>query len=125
MCPVLVKVLLLMNRQASCWGEKITYPPPSIPQTGTNFTSHMTPVAHLAREGYVPSAMAMVLCNDPDIQGFCNMVQGLHQEGVVRHSIKQKRGRRLTSRRSTYRTRRNYHSCSYPLNSIVPITSND
>jgi len=73
----------LINRQTSSWGDKITYPPPSIPQTGSNFTSHMTPVAHLAREGYVPSAMAMVLCNDPDIQGFCTMVQGLHQEGVV------------------------------------------
>lgn len=46
----------------------------------------MIPVAHLAREGYVPSAMAMVLCNDPDVQGFCAMVQGLHQEGVVRLS---------------------------------------
>jgi hypothetical protein len=45
----------------------------------------MTPVAHLAREGYVPTAMAMVLCNDPDVQGFCAMIQGLHQEGVAFH----------------------------------------
>jgi len=52
----------------------------------------MTPVAHLAREGYVPSAMAMVLCNDPDIQGFCTMVQGLHQEGVVRLVATNKHG---------------------------------
>jgi hypothetical protein len=79
------KITMLMVRQASSWGDKITYPPPSMTQVGTNFTSHMTPVAHLAREGYVPSAMAMVLCNDPDIQGFCTMVQGLHQEGVVRY----------------------------------------
>lgn len=114
----------LTNRQASSWGDKITYPPPSIPQTGTNFTSHMTPVAHLAREGYVPSAMAMVLCNDPDIQGFCNMVQGLHQEGVVSVFMK-KWMSELTSRHSTYPTRRNYRSCSYPLNSIVPIIFSD
>jgi hypothetical protein len=88
MSPYSKQWMSLIDRQASSWGDKITYPPPSIPQTGTNFTSHMTPVAHLAREGYVPSAMAMVLCNDPDIQGFCNMVQGLHQEGVVRLSMK-------------------------------------
>lgn len=74
---------LTLDRQAPTWGSEISYPPPAMPQAGSNCTSTMTPVSHLAREGYVPAAMAMVLCNDPDVTAFCSMVQGLHQEGVV------------------------------------------
>ena len=72
------------SRQSSTWDNQVSYPPPAMPhQPGSSFTSTMTPVSHLAREGYVPAAMAMVLCNDPDVTAFCSMVQGLHQEGVV------------------------------------------
>jgi hypothetical protein len=45
----------------------------------------MTFVAHVAQEGYVASAMAKILCSDPDVQGFCDLVQGRHQEWIVRH----------------------------------------
>ena len=43
----------------------------------------MMPVAHLARDGFTPVAMGMVLCNDANITEYVNMVQGLHAEGVV------------------------------------------
>jgi hypothetical protein len=44
----------------------------------------MTFVAHLAQEGYDASAMAMILCSDPDVQGVCDLAQGLHQGWIVR-----------------------------------------
>lgn len=79
----LVNVELMRCRQTSTWGDQITYPAPSDPNQGTGLTTNMTPVAHLAQNGYVPTAMAMVLCNDPNVESFCSMVQKLHQEGVV------------------------------------------
>ena len=44
----------------------------------------MIPVSHLARDGFTPIAMGMVLCNDPDVTSYVQMVQGFHAEGVVR-----------------------------------------
>lgn len=43
----------------------------------------MIPVSHLAREGFTPAAMGMVLCNDANIDAYVRMVQGFHAEGVV------------------------------------------
>ena len=43
----------------------------------------MIPVAHLAREGFTPITMGMVLCNDANIEAYVSMVQGFHAEGVV------------------------------------------
>jgi hypothetical protein len=85
----------------------------------------MIPVAHLAREGYVPSAMAMVLCNDPDVQGFCAMVQGLHQEGVVGLFTFVIVIILISNRHSIYQMPRNYRSCFCLPNSIVPTTFSD
>lgn len=43
----------------------------------------MIPVSHLAREGFTPAAMGMVLCNDANLEAYVQMVQGFHAEGVV------------------------------------------
>ena len=43
----------------------------------------MIPVAYLAREGFTPETMGMVLCNDSKINKYVSMVQSLHSEGVV------------------------------------------
>ena len=43
----------------------------------------MIPVSHLASDGYNPIAMGMVLCDDPNISAYVQMVQGFHAEGVV------------------------------------------
>lgn len=56
----------------------------------------MIPVAHLAREGFTPVAMGMVLCNDDNLSAFVTMVQGLHAEGVVSVSARQDMAVRLT-----------------------------
>jgi hypothetical protein len=45
----------------------------------------MIPVSHLARDGFTPAAMGMVLCNDANISQYVSMVQGLHAEGVAFH----------------------------------------
>lgn len=46
----------------------------------------MIPVAYLAREGFTPIAMGMVLCNDANIERYVSLVQSLHAEGVVSRS---------------------------------------
>jgi hypothetical protein len=46
-------------------------------------TATMIPVSTLAREGLLPVAMGMVLCNDENMAQYVSMVQGLHAEGVV------------------------------------------
>lgn len=71
------------NRQSHLWPQSVDYPQPANPDLSASCTSTMIPVSHLAREGFTPVAMGMVLCADPDIQGFVRFVQGLHAEGVV------------------------------------------
>jgi hypothetical protein len=74
----------LMGRQSHQWAPKLTHPPEVGPDTHTSpFTSKMIPVAYLAREGFTPVTMGMVLCNDDKIQAFVAMVQSMHSEGVV------------------------------------------
>lgn len=71
--------------QSNTWPSAITYPagPPEV-DTATA-TATMIPVSHLAREGFTPAAMGMVLCNDSNIEAYVQMVQGLHAEGVAFH----------------------------------------
>ena len=74
----------LTCRQSHQWAPKLTHPPEVGPDTHTSsFTSKMIPVAYLAREGFTPVTMGMVLCNDDKIQAFVSMVQSMHSEGVV------------------------------------------
>jgi hypothetical protein len=68
-------------RKSALWPQKITYPAENV--AAESCTSSMIPVANLAREGYTPAAMGMVLCNDDDLTGYTAMVQGFHAEGVV------------------------------------------
>lgn len=70
-------------RQSQTWPTTIAYPPE--PQPNQSCTATMMPVAHLAREGFTPAAMGMVLCNDANISDFVSMVQGFHAEGVAFH----------------------------------------
>jgi hypothetical protein len=71
-------------RQSHTWPKTISYPI-SAPDKTTAYTASMIPVSHLAREGLTPIAMGMVLCNDTErLDAYVRMVQGLHQEGVVR-----------------------------------------
>ncbi len=74
-----------LGRQSNSWSETIAYPvdPPPKDYQGS-CTSSMIPVSHLARDGFTPIAMGMVLCNDADVTPYVQMVQGLHAEGVVR-----------------------------------------
>ncbi|GMK55259.1 hypothetical protein CspeluHIS016_0203150 [Cutaneotrichosporon spelunceum] len=65
------------------WPETLSYPPG--PAMTESCTATMIPVSTLAREGMLPVAMGMVLCNDENITPFVNMVQGLHAEGVAFH----------------------------------------
>ncbi|KAK4690020.1 hypothetical protein P7C73_g81, partial [Tremellales sp. Uapishka_1] len=65
------------------WPESITYPAEGLPVESS--TASMIPVANLAREGYMPIAMGMVLCDDPKISEYVAMVQGFHAEGVAFH----------------------------------------
>ncbi|RSH94140.1 hypothetical protein EHS25_003943 [Saitozyma podzolica] len=69
--------------QSHTWPCTITYPP--TPTTTESYTATMIPVSHLAREGFTPAAMGMVLCDDANISQYVSMVQGLHAEGVAFH----------------------------------------
>ncbi|RSH87262.1 hypothetical protein EHS25_003171 [Saitozyma podzolica] len=69
--------------QSQTWPSTIIYP--SIPTPTESYTATMIPVSHLAREGFTPAAMGMVLCNDANISQYVSMVQGLHAEGVAFH----------------------------------------
>lgn len=74
--------------QSHTWPTTITYPQepqPVNPNAAGSCTSTMIPVSHLAREGFTPAAMGMVLCDDEKIQEYVSMVQGLHAEGVAFH----------------------------------------
>ena len=71
-------------RQSHLWSSTLTYPvDPSADNDNSSFTSKMIPVAYLAREGFTPVTMGMVLCNDANIEAYVAMVQHLHAEGVV------------------------------------------
>lgn len=81
--------LVLTSRQSHLWAPTLTYPlDQSLDNESSSFTSKMIPVAYLAREGFTPVTMGMVLCNDENIQGYVAMVQHLHAEGVVSATIK-------------------------------------
>ncbi|RSH83645.1 hypothetical protein EHS25_005549 [Saitozyma podzolica] len=69
--------------QSHTWPSTITYPPTPTPTE--SYTATMIPVSHLAREGFTPAAMGMVLCDDANISQYVSMVQGLHAEGVAFH----------------------------------------
>jgi hypothetical protein len=73
---------LTLHSQSHTWPSTITYPPTPTPTE--SYTATMIPVSHLAREGFTPAAMGMVLCDDANISQYVSMVQGLHAEGVVR-----------------------------------------
>lgn len=66
------------------WPSSVVYPPDAQANEASSATATMIPVSQLAREGFTPAAMGMVLCNDANIEAYVNMVQGLHAEGVVR-----------------------------------------
>ena len=71
-------------RQSHLWSSTLAHPvTPSADSDTSSFTSKMIPVAYLAREGFTPVTMGMVLCNDAKIQEYVAMVQSLHSEGVV------------------------------------------
>lgn len=72
---------LTCTRQSQLWGERLVYPPGTAVTESS--TATMIPVSTLAREGLLPVAMGMVLCNDDNICEYVSMVQGLHAEGVV------------------------------------------
>jgi hypothetical protein len=74
---------MAVSRQSQTWPSTIIYP--SIPTPTESYTATMIPVSHLAREGFTPAAMGMVLCNDANISQYVSMVQGLHAEGVAFH----------------------------------------
>ena len=77
-------VIRLTYRQSHQWAPTLTHPPEVGPDTLTSsFTSKMIPVAYLAREGFTPVTMGMVLCNAEMIQALVSMVQSMHSEGVV------------------------------------------
>jgi hypothetical protein len=67
------------------WPSSVVYPPEEHAHEDATATATMIPVSHLAREGFTPAAMGMVLCNDSNIESFVQMVQGFHAEGVVRY----------------------------------------
>lgn len=69
-------------RQSHTWQSTVTYPP--FPTSVEGYTATMMPVSHIVREGFIPVAMGMVLCNDSSISQYVAMVQGLHADGVVR-----------------------------------------
>ncbi|ORX35785.1 hypothetical protein BD324DRAFT_657237 [Kockovaella imperatae] len=74
--------------QSHLWPTKISYPPEPAAEgqtTTSSCTSTMIPVSHLAREGFTPITMGMVLCNDANISEYVAMVQGFHAEGVAFH----------------------------------------
>jgi hypothetical protein len=73
----------MIGRQSNLWPTKIVYPPEEQAHEEATATATMIPVSHLAREGFTPAAMGMVLCNDANIEAYVQMVQGLHAEGVV------------------------------------------
>jgi hypothetical protein len=71
-------------RQSHTWAPTLAHPFEHSPDNdSSSFTSKMIPVAYLAREGFTPVTMGMVLCNDSKIQEYVAMVQSLHAEGVV------------------------------------------
>jgi hypothetical protein len=71
-------------RQSHTWAPTLAHPFEHSPDNdSSSFTSKMIPVAYVAREGFTPVTMGMVLCNDSKIQEYVAMVQSLHAEGVV------------------------------------------
>lgn len=86
----------------------------------------MIPVSHLARDGFTPIAMGMVLCNDADVTPYVNMVQGLHVEGVVRDSASRiSYMLMLVKRHSISPIPLAYHSSSFPPSSTRPTPYKD
>jgi hypothetical protein len=71
--------------QSTTWPANISYPAEPLANENATATATMIPVSHLAREGFTPAAMGMVLCNDSNIEAYVQMVQGLHAEGVAFH----------------------------------------
>lgn len=71
--------------QSNTWPADISYPTEPLVNENATATATMIPVSHLAREGFTPAAMGMVLCNDSNIEAYVQMVQGLHAEGVAFH----------------------------------------
>jgi hypothetical protein len=82
---MLSRAELTEARQSNLWSSTIAYPLEAfLNDSQGSCTSSMIPVSHLARDGFTPIAMGMVLCNDADVKPYVQMVQGLHAEGVVR-----------------------------------------
>lgn len=112
------------GRQSNLWTETISYPQETTPnESQGSCTSSMIPVSHLARDGFTPIAMGMVLCNDPDITAYVQMVQGLHAEGVVCVTICPPKHNLTSPRRSISLTPLDCPSSSSQRSSNLPIPS--
>lgn len=115
-----------MLRQSNAWPSTIAHPSDNTPvDPQGSCTSSMIPVSHLARDGFTPIAMGMVLCNDADVNPYVHMVQGLHAEGVVSRSASYLYFSLTIYRHFTFQIPPVSHSSFFPQNSMRQTPCND